>query len=295
MKSRESILRYKSCHKWIQSGDSNSKHFHYIMRNIIRRNSICGLDTPLGRLSKVDEIKLKVKTHFETLFKEPTSLRPSLKDFVNHDVLAFVNEFHSKARVLKVDVDKWSYLELVGIVKELGYRKIDRIWYKDPKFGMHVLADDKCEIDIANLCWAHLSVHVYIQHSLSHPKYYDDPIDYRGLWVKGGDVQGSNVKCGYMKDGDMEDGDLHDNDVHNGDVQGGHVHYGVGQDSDAQDVEGQDGEVHDGLEKNVENSHVMNEDDSDDDIFNYDSALEIAFDDSYDNDNGIFFKRKWII
>lgn len=66
---------------------------------------------------------------------------------------------------------------MVGIVKELGYRKIDRIWYKDPKFGMHVLADDKCAIDIANLCWAHLSVHVYIQHSLSHPKYYDDPIE----------------------------------------------------------------------------------------------------------------------
>lgn len=29
---------------------------------------------------------------------------------------------------LKYDIDKWSYLDLVDIVKELGYRKINIIW-----------------------------------------------------------------------------------------------------------------------------------------------------------------------
>lgn len=52
---------------------------------------------------------------------------------------------------LKCDIDKWSYLELVGIAKELGYREINIIWYKDPTFKMHILPDDKCALDIKDL------------------------------------------------------------------------------------------------------------------------------------------------
>ncbi|KAI5384394.1 hypothetical protein KIW84_071417 [Lathyrus oleraceus] len=35
---------------------------------------------------------------------------------------------------------------------ELGYREIDTVWYSDPTFGMHVLADDKGALDIEDLC-----------------------------------------------------------------------------------------------------------------------------------------------
>lgn len=44
---------------------------------------------------------------------------------------------------LKVDVDKWSHFKLVGVLKELGYRDFETIYYKDPTFGMNVLVDDK--------------------------------------------------------------------------------------------------------------------------------------------------------
>lgn len=44
---------------------------------------------------------------------------------------------------LKIDVDKWSYIELVGILKELGYSDIDPIYYKDPTFGIDILDGEK--------------------------------------------------------------------------------------------------------------------------------------------------------
>lgn len=44
---------------------------------------------------------------------------------------------------LKVDVDKWSYFESVGVLKELGYRDFETIYYKDPTFGMNALVNDK--------------------------------------------------------------------------------------------------------------------------------------------------------
>ncbi|CAK8563951.1 unnamed protein product [Lathyrus sativus] len=43
---------------------------------------------------------------------------------------------------LKVDVDRWSYFELVGVLKDLGYREFETIFYKDPQFGMNQLVDD---------------------------------------------------------------------------------------------------------------------------------------------------------
>lgn len=65
---------------------------------------------------------------------------------------------------------------MICIIKELGYREIDTVWYSDPTLGMHVLADDKGALDIEDLCKVHLSIYVYIQHSLSH-KFYDGPLE----------------------------------------------------------------------------------------------------------------------
>lgn len=49
-------------------------------------------------------------------------------------------------------------------MKELSYREKDTIWYKDPSFGMGILSDDKCALDIADLCKVNLSADIYIQH-----------------------------------------------------------------------------------------------------------------------------------
>lgn len=74
---------------------------------------------------------------------------------------------------LKINFDTWSYFKLVGILKELGYSEVDTIYYKDPIFGMNVLNDDKGALDIADLCRVHISIDVYIQHSLSQPEYVE--------------------------------------------------------------------------------------------------------------------------
>lgn len=77
----------------------------------------------------------------------------------------------------KIDVDNWSYFELVGIIKKFRCREIYIIWYNDPSFEMHVLADDKDVLDTADLSKMHLSVDVYLQHLLSQLKFYDDPLE----------------------------------------------------------------------------------------------------------------------
>lgn len=63
---------------------------------------------------------------------------------------------------LKVEVGKWSYFELLGFFKELGYSSIKKIHYKYPTFGMNVLIDDKSSLDIIDPYRMHLSVDIYI-------------------------------------------------------------------------------------------------------------------------------------
>lgn len=65
---------------------------------------------------------------------------------------------------LKIDVDKWTYFELVGILNELSYSEVDTNYYKGPTFGMNVLNDGKCALDIADICRVDLSVNAYIQY-----------------------------------------------------------------------------------------------------------------------------------
>lgn len=49
---------------------------------------------------------------------------------------------------LKVEVDRWSYFELLGCFNELGYSDIEKIYHMDPTFGMNVLVDDKGALEI---------------------------------------------------------------------------------------------------------------------------------------------------
>src|ERR1051325_10438132 len=75
---------------------------------------------------------------------------------------------------LRVDADKWGFFELIGAIKELGYAEIEKIYYKDPTAGMNLLYDDRGALDIADIYRVHLSVEVFIQHTLSQPDFVDD-------------------------------------------------------------------------------------------------------------------------
>lgn len=56
---------------------------------------------------------------------------------------------------------------MLGCFKELDYREFETIYYRDPTFMMNLLVDDKGALEIVDLYRVHLSVDIYIQHSLS--------------------------------------------------------------------------------------------------------------------------------
>lgn len=69
------------------------------------------------------------------------------------------------------------FFELVGVLKELGYREFETTYYKNSTFGMNALVDDKGASEIAYLYRMHLSLDIYIQHTLSQPDYCEGPVD----------------------------------------------------------------------------------------------------------------------
>src|ERR1051325_1950524 len=92
-------------------------------------------------------------------------------EFVSEDLSVYEG---GEIADLRVDADMWGYYELLGAIKELGYPAIEKIYYRDPTAGMNLLIDDKGALEIADLYRVHLSVEVFIQHTLSQPEYVDE-------------------------------------------------------------------------------------------------------------------------
>src|SRR3954464_3408578 len=72
---------------------------------------------------------------------------------------------------LRIDTDTWSYFEFVGVLKDLGYREFEKIWYKDPSLGMSELVDDKGALEINDIYRVHKKCDIYIQHTIAEPEY----------------------------------------------------------------------------------------------------------------------------
>lgn len=219
---------------------------------------------------------------------------------------------------VKFDVDKWSYFQVLGIVKELGYEESGTVIYKDPTIGLFTLSDDKGAQDTVDLCKVHKSVYLYVQHSVSQPDYYGGAIE---------DETGNIVKVVVNVD-ETEDviGKLVD-DVLNGKTDGvsdlnkakvggtnvdvnGAEHMSEGEVGDINvdvnvtedmsenevgdtnvDVNGvedkSEGEVGD---NNVDVNEAEDMSDIDDASFQYGSALDISFQDSYEDNDGLVEK-----
>ncbi|CAK8533432.1 unnamed protein product [Lathyrus sativus] len=95
------------------------------------------------------------------------------EEFIDGDLRVYEGV---KIDELKVNIDKWSYFELIGELKELGYRDFEKIYYNDPTFGMNTLIDDVGALEIDDLYRVHLGVDIYIQHTFDKFDYYDGPI-----------------------------------------------------------------------------------------------------------------------
>lgn len=75
---KESLLCQKSRDRWIREGDSNTKYFHSLLKFRRRRSNLLLMDESGALIEDVEEVKLRVKTHFEKCFEEPHQDRPIL-------------------------------------------------------------------------------------------------------------------------------------------------------------------------------------------------------------------------
>ncbi|KAI5433734.1 hypothetical protein KIW84_020845 [Lathyrus oleraceus] len=213
---------------------------------------------------------------------------------------------------VKCDVDKWSYFEALRIVKELGYEESRTIIYKDPTISLFTLNDDKGAQDIVDLCKVHKNVHLYVQHPVSQPDYYDRPIedetdniakvvvnvdeteDVIGKLVEDvingkaygvsdlnkAEAGGTNVDVngvGHMSEGEVGviNVDVNgDENMSEGEVGDNNVDVNGVEDMSEGEVEG----------NNVDVNGAKDMSDNDDVSFQYDNALDVSFQDS-DEDN----------
>lgn len=66
----------------------------------------------------------------------------------------------------KCDRDRWSYFEIFGVVKEIGYHGVLEIWY-DFTSTLKELINDFYAIELLNWSKTHRKVDIYIVHPIS--------------------------------------------------------------------------------------------------------------------------------
>lgn len=70
------------------------------------------------------------------------------------------------------DPDRWSYVEVLGNLKVLGYTEIDTIWYYDPYLApvMHLLDNDNDTSRVRFIAESDGQAHIYVVHPISQPE-----------------------------------------------------------------------------------------------------------------------------
>ncbi|XP_058747066.1 uncharacterized protein LOC131620058 [Vicia villosa] len=178
---------------------------------------------------------------------------------------------------LKVDADKWSYFELVGVLKELGYRDFEKMYYNDPQFGMNALVDDT----VVDVVVEHVDEVEDFLNKL-HDEIADklDKMNDANVVVEEGEVglNGDNVVEGGeagLNGGNVvvEEGDA---EINGGNIV---VEGGAELNGGNANVASNNVEV---LSNNMGEVHDESDDDSEDESFQYDSALEVSFEDESD-------------
>ncbi|KAI5439263.1 hypothetical protein KIW84_024877 [Lathyrus oleraceus] len=115
---------------------------------------------------------------------------------------------------VKCDVDKWSYFEVLGIVKELEYEESGTVIYRDPTVGLFTLSDDKGAQEIVDLCKVHKSVHLWcngVEH-MSEGEVEDINVNDNGAKnMSEGEVVDNNLDVNGVED--MSESEVGDNNV----------------------------------------------------------------------------------
>ncbi|XP_058726560.1 uncharacterized protein LOC131597918 [Vicia villosa] len=78
LKIKENMLIRIYRLKWLNDGDSNSKYFHNVMKERMRRNFIGSINSDRGILEAVSKVKEEVLNHFALKFSEPEISKPGI-------------------------------------------------------------------------------------------------------------------------------------------------------------------------------------------------------------------------
>ncbi|WVZ04151.1 hypothetical protein V8G54_024957 [Vigna mungo] len=149
---------------------------------------------------------------------------------------------------LIIDLDRWSFFEIMTILKEMGYRNVKELWYSlgGPVLEdrLELLSDDKGACNLINISRRDGQAHLFVVNFISQPEYLYT-IEYHSQSElgenQGGEVEGCVVEGGEVPE--VEVGEPEVPEVGVGEPEVPEV--GVGQ-QEVPQVEVEDAEVEDG-------------------------------------------------
>jgi len=84
---------------------------------------------------------------------------------------------------LACDPDRWSYFEIMGILREMGYVNIKDLWYNVSRSevlenNLKNLTDDMSAMQMVRFARRNGQVHMYVNHSISEAEVVDNFLEY---------------------------------------------------------------------------------------------------------------------
>jgi len=129
--------------------------------------------------------------------------------FERNGSLQYVGQYS----ILACDPDRWSYFEILGILKEMGYANMKKMWYAVGggsvlEGRLELLSDDRGACHMVNIVTLNGQVHLYVVHTV-------DEVEVVNMLEYHHDVEKGDVQ------GDVSEGVQSQNDEDGGEVDGG--------------------------------------------------------------------------
>ncbi|KOM54993.1 hypothetical protein LR48_Vigan10g088500 [Vigna angularis] len=111
---------------------------------------------------------------------------------------------------LMLDTDKWSYFEILAILKEMGYRNVKEVWYSLGgsvlEVRLELLSDDICAMHVVSIVILNGQAHLFVVHMVSEPDYIH-MLQYHGQGEDDDDEvgeEGEGKVCEHGEEGEEE-------------------------------------------------------------------------------------------